>query len=513
LSRYVNQGGKRGGAISVFLEVFHADIFEFCELRKQNSGNEDNRARDLFLALWVCDLFMKRVKEDGVWSLMCPDECPGLTTVYGDEFEELYMRYENEKRYKKQIKARKLWKHIIECQMETGLPYMTYKDNANRKSNQKNLGTLTGSNLCSEIVEYCDSGETAVCNLCSLCLPRYIVYENNVPKYDYDKLKEVTRMIVRNLNKVIDDNFYPSENAKISNFRHRPIGIGVQGLADVYNLFECGFESEKACDLNKRIFETIYYASLDESKELAKKHGHYSSFVGSPFSNGILQYQMCGMKNENLLTQENDWNMLINDIKKYGTRNSLLTTLMPTAGTSQIMKCSECFEPHMSNIFVRTTMAGEFVIVNENLVKMLTKHSLWNDDMRKLLILNNGSIQKINSIPQYIKNIFKTAFEISLKNIISQAADRSPFVDQSQSMNLFMATPNFKVLTSAHFYSWKRGLKTGMYYLRTMPATNPLSFGIDIAEMEKINKKNEVKNDDDELPSCRREKGCIVCGS
>jgi ribonucleoside-diphosphate reductase alpha subunit len=519
LALYINQGGKRNGSIAVYIEPFHSDIFEFCELRKQNSGNEDNRARDLFLALWVPDLFMKRVENNDIWSLMCPDECPGLNKVYGEEFEDLYTQYEKEKRYKKQIPARDLWKHIIECQIESGFPYMCYKDNTNHKSNQKNIGTIMSSNLCSEITEYSDENETAVCNLASICLQRFVEFVNDTPVYNYTKLQEITRMIVRNLNKVIDVNFYPTEKCKKSNMKHKPMGIGVQGLAMVFNLFDFPFESDEAALLNKKIFETIYYAAVDESKELAKKYGAYETFKGSPFSEGQLQYHMWGMTNNDLLTKNMyDWDKLVEEVKQWGTRNSLLTALMPTASTAQIMSSSECSEPFMSNMFVRTTLAGEFIVINEHLVKTLEKHDLWDDDMRKHIILNNGSIQNIDNIPVYIKEIFKTAFEISLQSIISQSADRGPYVDQSQSMNLFMNMPNYKVLTSAHFYGWKRGLKTGMYYLRTAPAANPLSFGIDVSDSKRLEQKN--KNDDkksetnnEEAFVCRKEDGCVVCGA
>ena len=511
LARYVNQGGKRGGAIALYIEPWHADIFDFVELRKQSSGNDDNRARDLFLALWTPNLFMKRVEEDGTWSLMCPDECPNLYKVYEKEFEDLYTRYESEKKYKKQIKARKLWQHIMECQIETGMPYMMYKDHVNNKTNQKNVGTIMSSNLCAEICQYSDTDETATCNLASICLPRYIEYEKGNPVYNYKKLEQVTRIAVRNLNIVIDINFYPSENAKISNMKHRPIGLGVSGLADVYNLFECSFESDKACVLNKRIFETIYYAALDESKELAKKNGPYSTFIGSPFSEGRLQYHLWGLSNDDLITKDQyDWGKLIEEIKIHGTRNSLLTALMPTASTAQIMKCSECFEPHMSNMFLRTTLAGEFIVINTNLVNMLEKIGQWNDDMRKLIILDNGSIQNINQIPKYIKEIFKTAFEIKLKSVISQSADRGPFIDQSQSMNLFMGTPDYKILTSAHFYGWKKGLKTSSYYLRSIPAASALAFGIDVDDAKRLIEKNKK---DEEVMICRKEEGCLFCSS
>jgi ribonucleotide reductase alpha subunit len=754
LARYINQGGKRAGAIAIYLEPHHADIFEFAELRKQNSGNEDNRTRDLFLALWVSDLFMKRVEGDGMWSLMCPNECPNLNNVYGKEFEELYTKYENEKRYKKQIKARELWQHIMECQIETGMPYLLYKDHVNNKSNQKNVGTIKSSNLCvhgdtmiftkqgyfkiqllenkeveiwngeewsnviirktgtnknlirvnlsngsyldctpehkfyshekveiraaslksgqrlldlklpqafdlksstikeridllqsycskggfwekdmglrigsvlgsdhiiedikyqlhtlgvdsmiipideesnmlfiplteldklvslgfclekvnfdlplgakakqhikeikegipkcynkqfsqilvtrveesyknvdtycftepkrgmgvfngiltgqcAEIVQYSDTHETATCNLASLCLPRYVEFRLGIPTFNYKKLQEVTRIIVRNLNIVIDINYYPSENAKLSNFAHRACGIGVTGLAEVYNLFECDFESEKAFLLNKKIFETIYFAALDESKELAKIDGPYSTFKGSPFSQGTLQYHMWGLTEKDLVTENvYNWEKLIDEIKTFGIRNSLLTALMPTASTAQIMKCSECIEPYMSNIFVRTTFAGEFIVVNEHLVRILERYDLWNEDMRKLIILANGSIQDIKQIPDHIKAIFKTAFEIKLKSIIGQSADRGPFIDQSQSLNLFMGDSDFKRLTSAHFYGWKRGVKTSSYYLRTKPSSEALSFGIDINDAKRL--KNNEKETQEPI------KDCVMCSA
>jgi ribonucleotide reductase alpha subunit len=559
--------------------------------------------------------------------------CPNLNTTHGEEFEKLYLSYEEDKKFKKQVKARDLWKHIMESQIETGFPYMLYKDQANNKSNQKNLGTIRSSNLCvsgdteiltkngnikikelenqnvqvwngevwsdvtvmktgenqdlteitfknefdakyttikctpyhkfyicdedednnskearahelkigdkiypfeldnnilynkikvtnvktnvsnedtycfteplrnrgvfnniltgncAEIVEYSDAKATAVCNLASICLPRYVKTSSIDGKieFDYIKLMEVVRVIVRNLNKIIDRNFYPTESTEDSNKAHRPIGIGVQGLADVYNAFLYPYDSLEAAELNKKIFETIYFASLDESKELAKKDGKYSSFKGSPFSMGKLQFNLWGMNISDLSTKdEYDWSTLTNEIKQFGTRNSLLTALMPTAGTSQIMKCYESFEPYMSNLFVRTTMAGEFIVINEKLIFDLIKEGLWSEDMRKLIIIKNGSIQSIDCIPKHIKNIYKTAFELSLKNIISQSADRAPFVDQSQSMNLFMAKPDFTLLTSAHFYGWKRGLKTGMYYLRTTPAVNPIQFGIDISDLMRL---------------------------
>jgi ribonucleoside-diphosphate reductase alpha chain len=505
LSRYVNQGGKRGGAISIYLEVHHPDIYEFCELRIPNTGNDDNRARDLFIALWICDLFMERVEKDEIWSLMCPDECPNLNTTHGKEFEELYTKYEREKRYKKQVKARELFEHILTCQMSSGLPYVLFKDNVNHKSNQKNLGTIRSSNLCVEICEYSDEKETAVCNLASICLPRFVKNKT----YDFNELQKVARICVRNLNKVIDLNYYPTEKGRFSNLKNRPIGLGIQGLCDVYNIMKMPFESDTAALLNKQIFETIYFAALDESCKIAQKDGPYDSFKGSPFSEGKLQFHLWGMNIDDLTTKDMyDWNGLIENIQKYGTRNSLLTALMPTASTSQIMKCSECFEPYMSNIFTRSTLAGEFIVINENLIHDLEELNLWNKDMRENILDNKGSVQNIEGIPQEIKEIYKTAFEIKLKSIVSQSADRGPFIDQSQSMNLFLEEQDRTKLRSALFYGWKRGLKTGMYYLRTTSAVDPLKFGLEFKNKKEIKKDNKEEN-----LVCRREKGCMVCGS
>lgn len=493
-SRYVNQGGKRPGSIACYLEPHHADIFEFVELRKQNTGTDDNRARDLFLALWISNLFMRRVEADEMWSLMCPDECPNLNKTFGEEFEKLYESYESKGMFVRQVKARDLWRHIIECQIETGFPYMLYKDHVNEKSNQKNLGTICSSNLCCEICEYSDADNTAVCNLASLCLPRYIIYNGDFPEFDYNKLATVTRVLVRNLNKIIDINFYPSVEAKKSNKNTRPIGIGVQGLNCVYNIFKISYESPEACDLNKKIFETIYYAAIDESKELAKLHGAYKTFAGSPFSEGKLQFHLWGLTERDLLTRDMfDWKKLITEVKTYGTYNSLLTALMPTASTSQIMKCCESFEPCMSNVFVRTTMAGEFMVVNEYLIRDLIKLNLWNEDMRKKIIIENGSIQNIKEIPNKIKSIYKTAFEMGLKSIIKQSVERAPFIDQSQSMNLFMDDPSYWRLTSAHFYGWKSGIKTGMYYMRGAPAVNPIQFGVDMTDILRLSNYANVK--------------------
>ena len=488
----VNQGGKRNGSIAVYIEPYHTDIFQFCELR-MNTGSEDKRCRDLFLALWIPDLFMERVERDEMWSLMCPDQCPNLNKVYGEEFNKLYEQYESEGKFTSRVPARKLFKHIMTCQSETGFPYMCYKDHANRKSNQKNLGTICSSNLCSEIMEYSDSNETAVCNLASICLPRFVKYDtNNKPYYDFEQLMYVSRVAIRNLNKVIDLNFYPTEKTSRSNKKHRPVGLGIQGLNNTYNMLGYGFDSPEAELLNKQIFECIYYASVDESKELAKLYGHYESFSGSPFSEGKLQYHLWGLT-ESDLVMNLDWKTLAEEVKQYGTRNSLLTALMPTASTAQIMGNYEGFEPYLTNIFVRTTLAGEFIVINDYLVKDLEDLNLWNEDMRKLIIIYNGSIQHIDSIPQNIKNKYKTAFELSLKSIIKQSVERGPFIDQSQSMNLFQPKPNFKVLYTAHMYGWKNGLKTGMYYLRTSPAVNPINFGIDIDDLKRLTGMNSVE--------------------
>ena len=533
VAKYVNQGGKRAGSIACYIEPWHADIYDFYDLRKQNSGTDDNRARDLFLASWIPDLFMKRVLNDEKWSLMCPNECPNLVDSFGEAFEKLYTEYEKIGKFRRQVMARDLWKHLMICQIETGFTYMLYKDHVNHKSNQKNLGTIKSSNLCAEIVEYTDAKTTAVCNLASICLPRFVMDLPDGTKYfDYEHLIKVARVITKNLNKIIDINFYTNEFARASNLKNRPIGIGVQGLADVYNLFGLPYESDEVRILNKKIFETIYFGCLTESNELAKKYGYYDSFIGSPFSEGKLQYHLWGLKNDDLVTgKEYDWTTLINNIKEFGTRNSLLTALMPTAGTSQIMKCYESFEPYMSNVFVRTTMAGEFIIINENLIRDLIKLDLWSDDMRKLIIIKNGSIQDIESIPNNIKEIYKTAFELKLMSIIDQSAERAPFIDQTQSMNLFMDKPNYKKLLSAHFYGWEKGLKTGMYYLRTTPAVNPIRFGIDIADVIRLTGNTNIidliggeydmkkkEEESDEGIACKFDptklaEGCLMCSS
>jgi ribonucleoside-diphosphate reductase alpha subunit len=495
LAKYINQGGKRKGSIATYLEEWHCDIEDFIQLRSIK-GSDTLRARDLFLGLWVSDLFMKRVHSGEMWSLMCPDECPGLNKVHGEEFEKLYEEYESKGMYKKQLPAIDLMRRIMEMQIETGFPYFLYKDHANRKSNQKNLGTIRSSNLCTEIIEYSDADETAVCNLASICLPNFIKQDpvNNKKIFDYEYLGKVTRIIVRNLNKVIDRNYYPTESAKKSNLRHRPMGIGVQGLADLYNIMGYSFDSKKARLVNKKVFETIYYYALDESKEIAKKCGQpYESFQGSPTSQGILQWHMWGLSEDDLHMKFN-WNKLIEDIKLYGLRNSLLTALMPTASTSQIMGNSECIEPYMSNIFVRSTLAGEYIIVNKNLMEDLEKEKLLSTDIIKKLLIYNGSVQEIEEIPKKLKNVYKTAFEINPKTIVNQSAERGPFICQSQSLNHFIAQPSYDVLYGTLRSAWKKGLKTAMYYYRGVPSVNPIQFGVDIDDVKRLTGNDNMVN-------------------
>ena len=513
LAKYINQGGKRNGSIACYLEPWHPDIFDFCDLRK-NTGSDDNRARDLFLGLWVPSLFMERVRTDQMWSLMCPDQSRGLNTTHSDEFDALYTQYESEHRYTRQVRARDLWRHILEAQSETGFPYILYKDNANKKSNQQNLGTIRSSNLCAEIIQYSDEHETAVCNLASICLPMF-VDRTSVPRYDYERLERCCRVACRNLDKIIDANYYPTEKTRRSNARHRPMGIGVQGLADVYNLMCVGFDTPEAYDLNLRIFETIYYAVIDESKNLAIRYGAYETFQGSPASKGRLQFHMWGIGSNQML-QGYDWDRLTREVQRYGLRNSLLTALMPTASTSQIMGNSECIEPYMSNIFKRSTLAGEFIVVNKNLMRCLLDLGLWDDDMRKRLIVANGSVQNIAQIPEAIKKIYKTAFEIKQMHLVKQSADRGRFVDQAQSFNLFMGEPDFDVLTSALFASHDLGNKTGMYYYRSLPAINPINFGIDIDDLQRLGREDLVRAD--QKNACPYVPGsapadCMACGS
>lgn len=474
-ARYVDQGGnKRPGAFAVYLEPWHADIFEFLDLRK-NTGKEEVRARELFYALWIPDLFMKRVEANQLWSLMCPHDSPGLADCWGEEFEALYEQYEQENRFVKQVKAQILWKAIIEAQVETGTPFMLYKDSCNRKSNQKNLGTIKCSNLCTEIVEYTSSDEVAVCNLASIALNMFV---NDDKTYNFEKLKDVTKTITENLNKIIDVNFYPVPEARNSNMRHRPIGIGVQGLADTFVLMRLPYESEAAIKLNQQIFETIYYGALEASCELAEKLGVYETYQGSPASQGILQYEMWNKTPTDLW----NWAALKEKIAKHGLRNSLLLAPMPTASTAQILGNNESFEPFTSNIYQRRVLSGEFQVVNHHLLRDLTEADLWDEDMKNLIIHNNGSIQNIESIPKEIRDLYKTVWEISVKTTIQMAADRGAFIDQSQSFNIHVAEPNYGKLTSIHFYAWKMGLKTGMYYLRTKPAANAIQFTVDKAK-------------------------------
>ncbi len=503
-ARYVDQGGgKRKGAFAVYLEPWHADVFEFLDLRK-NHGKEEMRARDLFLALWVCDLFMKRVETDGQWSLFCPNEAKNLHTTHGAEFEALYEQYEKAGKAKKTLPARDLWNAILEAQIETGNPYMLYKDAANEKSNQKNLGTIRCSNLCTEIIEYSDENETAVCNLASISLPRFVEGKT----FNFEKLLEVTQIITRNLNKIIDNNYYPLEETKRSNFRHRPIGIGVQGLADVFMLLGLPFESEMAKLLNKNIFETIYYAALVASKDLAKTLGAYETFEGSPLSQGIFQFDMWNVQP----SERHNWEELRKEIKTHGVRNSLLLAPMPTASTSQILGNNECFEPYTSNIYNRRVLSGEFVVVNKHLLKDLMRLGLWNDNMKQRIIAANGSVQNISEIPANLKEIYKTVWEIKQRTIIDMSADRGAFICQSQSLNLFVEQPNFAKLSSMHFYTWKKGLKTGMYYLRTKAATDAVKFTVDTDMMKKTMADKEEAV---EQISCSLDnpEGCIACGS
>lgn len=474
-ARYVDQGGnKRPGAFAIYIEPWHADIFGFLDLRK-NHGKEEVRARDLFYALWIPDLFMKRVEENGEWSLMCPNECPGLHEVYGDEFEALYNKYEKAGKVMKTIKAQKLWYAILECQTETGNPFMLYKDACNRKSNQKNLGTIKCSNLCTEIVEYSAPDEVAVCNLASIALPTYVDMKGDDPTYDFKKLHKVVKVVARNLNKIIDVNYYPVKEAENSNMRHRPIGLGVQGLADAFLALRLPFDSPEAKQLNIEIFETIYHAALESSCELAQEEGAYSSYEGSPASKGQLQYDLWGVTPSKLW----DWDTLKADIKQHGLRNSLLCAPMPTASTSQIMGFNECFEPYTSNIYSRRVLAGEFQVVNPWLLKDLVEMGLWSENMKNRIIADGGSIQNIPNIPADTKALYKTVWELSQKVIIDMAADRGAFIDQSQSLNLHLKAPTFGKITSMHFYGWKKGLKTGMYYLRTMAAAAPIQFTVD----------------------------------
>lgn len=480
IARWIDQGGKRKGSFAMYLEPWHADVFDFLDLKK-NHGKEERRARDLYYGLWIPDLFMKRVEEDGMWTLMCPFECPGLSDVYGQEFEDLYTKYEQQGKGKRQVKAQQLWFKILESQIETGTPYMLYKDAANKKSNQNNLGTIKSSNLCTEIIEYSDETETAVCNLISLALPKFIV--DGV--FDHDKLFQVTYQATKSLNKVIDVNYYPTEKTKKSNLRHRPLGIGVQGLSDVFMMLKYAFESEEAQKLNDDIFETIYNAALWSSLHLAMEDGKYETFDGSLASKGILQYDLWDQTEQVESKGRYDWKGLKEEIVKWGLRNSLLLAPMPTASTAQILGNNEAFEPITSNLYTRRVLSGEFIVINEHLVNDLMKIDKWNETTINHLKINNGSVQLLD-IPQQLKDVYKTAWEISMKRVIDLSADRGKYICQSQSLNIFMENANFGKLTSMHFYGWKKGLKTGMYYLRTKAATDAIKFTASKQEEEAI---------------------------
>jgi ribonucleoside-diphosphate reductase alpha chain len=513
-ARYVDQGGgKRKGAFAIYLEPWHADVFEFLDLRK-NHGKDEMRARDLFYALWVPDLFMQRVEAGGDWSLFCPHEAPGLADTWGADFEKLYTQYEAEGRERRTVKAQDLWFAILDAQIETGTPYLLYKDSANRKSNQQNLGTIKSSNLCTEVIEYTAPDEVAVCNLASLALPRFV----SGGQFDHQKLYDVTYEVTKNLNKIIDHNFYPIEEARNSNLRHRPIGIGVQGLADAFILLRLAFESDKAKQLNKEIFETIYFAAMTASKDLAKIEGPYETFAGSPTSKGQFQFDLWNVEP----TLRWDWYRLKDEVIKYGVRNSLLVAPMPTASTSQILGNNECFEPYTSNIYVRRVLSGEFVVVNKHLLKDLVELNLWNDDMKTKIIFHNGSIQAIDEIPQHLKDIYKTVWEIKQRTIIDMAADRGAYICQSQSLNLFVDSPSANKLTSMHFYGWKKGLKTGMYYLRTQAATQAVQFTVErqggkmiepLANPAAVQVAVAEAGEDVVGPTCSMEDGCVTCSA
>lgn len=534
-ARYVDQGGgKRKGSIAVYLEPWHSDVMDFLDLRK-NHGKEEMRARDLFLAMWIPDLFMERVEADGEWTLFSPSEAPNLHETYGEEFEALYTKYEQEGRGRKTIKAREVWQKILESQIETGTPYMLYKDAANMKNNQKNLGTLHGSNLCTEIMEYTSADEVAVCNLASIALPKYIDYpatkkhDKSKRSFNFQKLYDVTYQIAKNLNRVIDVNYYPIPEAKNSNMRHRPIGIGVQGLADLFAMLGLPFTSEEAKTLNRDIFETIYFASMSASKDLAKKEGAYESYPGSPISKGIFQFDMWGVAPSGRW----DWEALKKEVLKHGVRNSLLLAPMPTASTAQILGNNEAFEAFTSNLYKRRTIAGEYTVVNKHLVEDLIECGLWSEEMKLLLIANRGSVQGIEAIPENIREVYRTVWEMKQKDVIDMSADRGAFICQSQSLNLFIENCNPAKLTSAHFYAWKKGLKTGMYYLRTKAATEAIAgLGVDTEALKKAAEfvKNQVANTKDapaptkpvaiepgiqEQMACSLDdpENCLMCGS
>jgi ribonucleoside-diphosphate reductase alpha chain len=510
-ARYVDQGGgKRNGSFAIYLEPWHADVEDFLKL-KLNTGSEEERCRDLFYALWLPDLFMERVEKNEPWTLFCPSEAPGLADVYGDDFKQLYEKYEKEGRGRKQIDAQKLWFKVLDSQIETGTPYLVYKDAANQKSNQTNLGTIKSSNLCSEIIEYSSEDETAVCNLASLALPSYVENET----FNYDKMRHVVKVAIKNLNRVIDINYYPTPETRNSNMRHRPVGLGVQGLADVFALMRASWESEEAAEINQRIFEHIYFAAVESSCEIAQVEGPYSTFQGSPMSKGIFQYDMWKtLKGEVIvpLTQKDgtlDWASLKARVQHHGVRNSLLMAPMPTASTSQILGFNECIEPFTSNIYTRRTLAGEFIVINKHLMRDLEKAGLWSEMMKQQIIARNGSVQGIDQIPESIQKLYKTSWEIKQKILIDMAASRGAFICQSQSLNLFVADPNYAKLTSMHFYAWKQGLKTGIYYLRTRAPVMAQKFTID-PELQKEAARSEQMRI---IRKNATEEECTMCSS
>jgi ribonucleoside-diphosphate reductase alpha subunit len=491
-AKYVNQGGKRNGSFAMYLEPWHADVEMFLQMRK-NHGDEELKARDLFYALWIPDLFMERVKSEGVWTLMCPDECPGLSDVYGQEFVDLYTKYETEGKGRRTMKARDLWFQILDAQMETGTPYLLYKDACNKKSNQKNLGTIKSSNLCTEIIQYSDDKESAVCNLASIALPSFIDTTQNPPRFDYDKLHEVTKVVTYNLNRIIDVNFYPTPKTEISNRRHRPIGIGVQGLADVFMIMNLAFNSEEAREINTYIFETIYHGAIEQSMEMAQIDGPYETFQGSPASQGILQFDLWNVDPTN---SRYDWTAMKVLIQQHGLRNSLLLAPMPTASTSQILGFNECIEPITSNIYTRRTLAGEFIMANRYLMNDLISLDLWNERIKNNIIANHGSVQHIEIIPKEIREKYRTVWELPMRTLIDMSADRGAYICQSQSLNLWLEDPNYKNLTSMHFYSWSKGLKTGIYYLRRRARHQAQQFTI---EPEKKNLEGTMYEESEEI--------------
>ena len=506
-ARFVSQGGgKRQGSFAVYLEPWHGDIFEFLDLKK-NHGKEEGRARDLFYALWVPDMFMRRVEAGGEWSLFCPNECPGLVDSWGEKFDALYEQYEKEGRARRTVKAQELWFAILDAQIETGTPYILYKDSANRKSNQQNLGTIRCSNLCTEILEYTSPDEVAVCNLASIALPRFVADG----KFDHEKLRDITYIVTKNLNRVIDNNYYPVQEAYNSNMRHRPIGLGVQGLADVFIMLKLTFDSEGASALNKEIFETIYYAALLASHDLAERDGAYGSYEGSPVSKGVLQFDMWDVKP----TDRWDWTALRAKIAAHGVRNSLLVAPMPTASTAQILGNNECFEPYTSNLYSRRVLSGEFTVVNQHLLRDLMARGLWTPEIRNQIIAHNGSVQNIPEIPNDLKLLYRTSWELKQRSLIDMAADRGAFIDQSQSFNVFVQDPSYGKLSSMHFYGWKKGLKTGMYYLRSKSAVDAIKFTVDQQSLQRKNSADAAKLEEDaaRIQERNEPEECLSCGA